>query len=91
MLQMPTCAAYGCTVKYTKDCNVKFHRFPSNPDRHRQWIVRVNRLDESGKLWKPSKDSRLCSVRIYYLFDFIAHSNWLLPYFKFFYSWKPVE
>lgn len=59
---MPTCAAYGCTQKYVKDCGIKFHRFPSNADKQQQWIQKVNRLDESGKLWKPSKDSRLCSV-----------------------------
>ena len=56
------CAAVGCTEYATKQCPYSFHRFPSNPEIRKCWIVKMNRYNpETKKLWEPNKHDRLCS------------------------------
>ncbi|XP_075051117.1 THAP domain-containing protein 2-like [Mixophyes fleayi] len=41
---MPTtCAAFGCSNNSKRDDRVTFHRFPSNPERRKQWVNLCNR------------------------------------------------
>ncbi|XP_066432204.1 THAP domain-containing protein 2-like [Eleutherodactylus coqui] len=54
---MPTtCAAFGCSNNSKRDNQVTFHRFPSNPERRKQWLNLVNRENFS-----PSLHTFLCS------------------------------
>ncbi|XP_071992319.1 THAP domain-containing protein 2-like isoform X1 [Engystomops pustulosus] len=54
---MPTtCAAFGCSNNSKRDNQVTFHRFPSNPERRKQWLNLVNRDNFS-----PSLHTFLCS------------------------------
>ncbi|KAM3933867.1 THAP domain-containing protein 2-like [Leptodactylus fuscus] len=54
---MPTsCAAFGCSNNSKRDHQVTFHRFPSNPERRKQWLNLVNRENFS-----PSLHTFLCS------------------------------
>ena len=32
-----------------------------NPKERQKWKHLINRVDEKGKIWSPSKDSRVCS------------------------------
>ena len=57
-----SCSAIGCTNCYKKGSEIKFYRFPKNPERRRLW-VRAMRRD----FWKPNVHSRLCSTH------FISH------------------
>ncbi|XP_056412472.1 THAP domain-containing protein 2 [Hyla sarda] len=57
MTAMPTtCAAFGCSNNSKRDNQVTFHRFPSNPDRRKQWLNLVNR-----EHFSPSLHTFLCS------------------------------
>ncbi|KAM4045761.1 THAP domain-containing protein 2-like [Anomaloglossus baeobatrachus] len=54
---MPTtCAAWWCSNNSKRDLHVTFHRFPSNPERRKQWLNLVNRENFS-----PSLHTFLCS------------------------------
>ncbi|XP_040280744.1 THAP domain-containing protein 2-like [Bufo bufo] len=53
---MPTtCAAFGCSNN-SRVNQVTFHRFPSNPERRKQWLNLVNREN-----FTPSLHTFLCS------------------------------
>ena len=57
------CSAVGCNNSGYRDGprGVKFYRFPKELSRRKKWILRVNRTEPNGSLWKPSINARLCS------------------------------
>ncbi|XP_063809854.1 THAP domain-containing protein 2-like isoform X2 [Pseudophryne corroboree] len=56
-ITMPTtCAAFGCTNNSKRDNWVTFHRFPSNPERRKQWLNLMNREN-----FCPGLHTFLCS------------------------------
>ena len=58
------CVAVGCSNCQHREGKqgVKFHKFPQNQERRKQWIIKVNRLQPDGTLWTPQLSySRLCS------------------------------
>ena len=59
------CAAVGCNNNTQRDVprGIRFYRFPVDPARRERWLIRVNRREPSGALWKPGSGSaRLCSA-----------------------------
>jgi len=56
VLGMPDyCCVPGCKSLGTG------HKFPSDPERRKKWIVNIKRLDpDTGKLWEPSPRSVVC-------------------------------
>ena len=42
-----------------------FKRFPANSNWRQQWIVKLRRVDEGGRLWQPGKDAAICSEHFY--------------------------
>ena len=54
---MKSCAAYGCTNRFSKQGNISFRKFPLN-DKNlcQKWIVVTKRID-----FVPSKGTVLCS------------------------------
>ena len=61
------CDIHGCIHEETTcDCDPPFKLFPFPTEKkdnegRQQWIKRINRKEISGKLWKPTKASRVCS------------------------------
>ena len=57
------CSAVGCNNSGYRDGprGVKFYRYPKESSRRQKWILRVNRTEPNGSLWKPSTNARLCS------------------------------
>ena len=51
-----SCAAYGCSQRFHKEADIRFHSFPlTNPDLLRNWLIAMRRENFS-----PKKHSRLC-------------------------------
>ena len=50
------CCAANCSNVFTKGSEVKFYRFPSDPERKAKWIAAINRKD-----WYPTEYSWICS------------------------------
>ena len=60
--KMPTtCAVVGCHNRHSKQCGLKFYRFPMNKDRCRLWIAVVSRRSPDGSPWQPGSGDRVCS------------------------------
>jgi len=56
------CAAFNCTNS-EKSRGLSFYRFPKCLKRRRQWEAALSRTDPvSGRLWRATEHSRLCSV-----------------------------
>lgn len=52
-----SCAAYGCTNRFSKDSSISFHRFPvDNHELCMKWIVAMKR-----DRFAPTKYSYICS------------------------------
>ena len=58
------CAAVNChnCQKRDQPRGIQFYRFPAAPERRHRWLVRVNRREPTGNLWKPGSSARLCSA-----------------------------
>ena len=58
-----SCCAPGCTERFSKGSGVNFHRFPTDTERRKRWIIATKRTDinDKNKSWEPSKHDRLCS------------------------------
>ena len=51
-----SCAAYGCSQRFHKEADIRFHSFPlTNPDLLKNWLIAMRRENFS-----PKKHSRLC-------------------------------
>ena len=57
MNMVKSCCAVGCTNRYTKDCGLRFYRFPSDVDRRSKWLAAMKRDN-----WKPDEHSWVCSA-----------------------------
>ena len=57
MNMVKSCCAVGCTNRYTKDCGLRFYRFPSDVDRRSKWLAAMKRDN-----WKPNEHSWVCSA-----------------------------
>ena len=60
------CCAVDCHHNVYADGprGIKFYRFPhptQDPDRRKQWFLKVNRRNPDGSLWHPVTETRLCS------------------------------
>ncbi len=59
------CCVVGCNNSQYRDIprGVKFHSFPKDEDRKRQWVVAVNRVDPKKRfsLWHPKPSDVICS------------------------------
>ncbi|KAM7302087.1 hypothetical protein ISCGN_017604 [Ixodes scapularis] len=55
-----TCVAVNCTERYKKGSRVSFHKFPADSERHRRWIISVDR-----KEWSPRANDRLCGKHFF--------------------------
>ncbi|XP_044751591.1 uncharacterized protein LOC123311602 [Coccinella septempunctata] len=51
-----SCSAKGCTVRFIKGANLKFHKYPKNEDLRKKWVEAVNREN-----FQPSEAAKLCS------------------------------
>ncbi|XP_067935461.1 uncharacterized protein [Watersipora subatra] len=57
------CVVPGCYNASKKDPHLKFHRFPWNQERCKQWIMSIGRKDNhSINLFKPNHNHRVCSA-----------------------------
>ena len=50
-----SCVAVNCTEMYKKSSGVSFHKFPADSERHKRWIIFVDRKESS-----PCANDRLC-------------------------------
>lgn len=51
-----SCSAYGCTVRFQKGKNIKFHRFPTDLNMKKKWLIAMKRNN-----FQPSKVAVICS------------------------------
>ena len=51
------CTAYGCSRRYQKEYNVRFHSYPlKDSERLKRWLIAMKREN-----FTPTKSSRICS------------------------------
>ncbi|KAL1470001.1 hypothetical protein MTO96_040734 [Rhipicephalus appendiculatus] len=65
---VPLCTQFGGFEKSGK--KVSYHRFPRDPDTHKQWITAITRDD--GPLFKVSKATNVCYLH-FLESDFVAN------------------
>ena len=71
-----SCAAYGCTNRFSKDNTISFHKFPlSNPELCKRWVIATKR-----KNFLPTKYSFICSE--HFLSTDYANSDCHKPHLK---------
>ena len=59
---MPTtCCVVNCNKRHSASSNVRFYRFPKDPDRRRRWLAFVSRRNRDGSPWMPGQGDRVCS------------------------------
>ena len=56
---MVYCAVVGC--KKVSPCDVSFFKFPNDIKVRDLWRSKIKRSGGGGKLWMPSKHSKVCS------------------------------
>ncbi len=63
------CCVVGCHNNTYRDVprGIKFHRFPSDPERRMLWAKAIKRADPNKPtdLWLPSDNSRICSTHFH--------------------------
>ncbi len=52
-----TCCTVGCSLKYSKESELSFYRFPADQEKRCKWIAAVKRKD-----WEPNEYTWLCSA-----------------------------
>ncbi|XP_064462446.1 uncharacterized protein LOC135373096 [Ornithodoros turicata] len=58
------CCIVGCNATYANSPSIRLYSFPwktYEKDRRATWIQLVRRETSTGKLWEPTKHSRICS------------------------------
>ena len=60
---MPTTfCVVNCNKRHSASSNVRFYRFPKDPDRRRRWLGFVSRRNRDGSPWMPGQArDRVCS------------------------------
>ena len=56
-----TYVVVGCHNRYSKQCGLKFYRFPTSKDHCRLWIAFVSRRNPDSSPWQPSSCYHVCS------------------------------
>ena len=51
-----SCPAFGCKNRFTKNSNLRFHRFPQDPERRKRWIHAMKRIN-----FDPGYHIKICS------------------------------
>ncbi|XP_064470225.1 peroxynitrite isomerase THAP4-like [Ornithodoros turicata] len=57
------CCIVGCNATYANSTGIRLYSFPwktYEKDRRATWIQLVRRETSTGKLWEPTKHSRIC-------------------------------